>query len=108
MEKKGQSGMVKGIFIPIDTNNFTEKDGAVYMEVRVVAKDEEDQYGQHGFISQSVNSKIYKAASDEQKEEFKKLPILGNIKDFSNKSSAADTSGAATTTFVSEDSDLPF
>lgn len=109
MEKKGKSGMIKGIFIPIAANNLVEgKEGAVYMPCRVVTKAEEDTYGQHGFISQSVDSTVYKNASDDQKEEFKKLPILGNIKDFGGGGDAAAASGAASNNVLTEDDDLPF
>lgn len=108
-EVKGKSGkMVKGIFIPIEPNHLVEgKEGALYANINVVIKDEEDQYGQHGFISQTVDSKVYKAATDAEKEEFKKLPILGNLKDFSGGGN--DNSGAASTNVFTPDSDdLPF
>lgn len=109
MEVTGKSGnKVKGIFIPIPQNHLVEgKEGALYANINVVIKDEEDQYGQHGFISQTVDSKIYKAATDTEKEEFKKLPILGNLKDFSGGGN--DSSGAASTNvFTPGSDDLPF
>lgn len=108
-EMTGKSGKkVKGIFIPIENNHFVEgKEGALYMNVNVVIKVEADQYGQHGFISQSVDSKKYKAATDAEKEAFKKLPILGNLKDF--EASSNDNIGAASQqTFTPESDDLPF
>jgi hypothetical protein len=106
---KGESGMVKVLIIPIESNKLTLKDDAVYMSVRTVIRDEPDQYGQDGFISQSVDSKIYKEATDEEKEEFKKLPILGNIKDFSG-SGKSDASGAqsANLSASEKEDDLPF
>jgi hypothetical protein len=108
MEKKGKSGMVKGLFIPLDANLLAEKDGAVYIPVNITVKEEQDQYGQNGFISKTIDSKIWKEMSDAEKEESKKLtPILGNIKDWSG-GSAADTSGAAASGVVPEDDDLPF
>jgi hypothetical protein len=67
------------------------KEDAHYLPVRVFVREEADEYGQHGFISQSVDSKKWKDASEQQREEFKNLPILGNIKDFDR--SAADASG---------------
>jgi len=96
------------IIIPIAMNNLiVGKDGAIYMPIKVISKTEEDQYGQHGFIAQSVDSKVYSAATDEQKEVYKKLPILGNIKDFSGSSN--DSSGAMSTeSFNEESDDLPF
>ena len=109
MEKKGKGGKkVKGLFIPIEANILEEgKENAIYMAVRVIARNEADQYGQHGFISQSAPSAVYKAATEEEKEEFKKLPILGNIKDFS--ASDENNNAAAETTFDADgDDDLPF
>jgi len=108
-KKKGKSGKIDCIVIPIDQNYLVRgKDNAIYLPLRVITKVEEDQYGQHGFISQSVDSAVYKAANDELKEELKKLPILGNIKDFSGAGSGNDTSGAAAQEILEEDDDLPF
>lgn len=109
VEKKGKDGSaVRGLFLPIEHNHFTEfknKDGlnCVSANISVVVRSEPDQYGQDGFIGQGVNSKVFKAATEEEKAQFKKLPILGNIKDFSGGGSQ----GAGTTT-ISEDDDLPF
>lgn len=112
MEKKGKSGMVKGLFIPIDVNYLeSDEKGAVYLPVRVRVTDAQDEYKQNGFISKSIGSTTYKNASDEKKEMFKEkqneiTPILGSIKDFSN--SGGETSGAASEETFSEDDDLPF
>jgi hypothetical protein len=107
MEKKGKSGMIKGIFIPIDANMLTEKDGAVYMAVNVNFKTEQDQYGQNGFISKTTDSKIWKSLDEEGKKKAQELsPILGNIKDFS--AGGNDAAGAASTETIGEDDDLPF
>jgi hypothetical protein len=99
--------MVKGVFIPFDANHLTvvEKDGktAAYAAVKVGVNDEEDSYGQIGYIALSVDSKIWKAATDEQKEEFKKLPFLGNLKEFNRQDSTNDSAEA-----VGVDDDLPF
>ena len=104
--RKSKKG-AKIIVIPVEENYLVEgKDNAFYMPVRVITKAEEDQYGQHGFVSQSVDSKVYNAASEEEKEEFKKLPILGNIKDFSGGGN--DSSGAADNEIEASDDDLPF
>jgi hypothetical protein len=97
MEVEGKSGKVKGIFIPLAVNHIVEGSGekdkdAVYIAVRVLVRSEEDQYGQHGFISQSVDSKTYKAASEDEKKKFNELPIMGNIKDFSLQNN--DNAGA--------------
>lgn len=102
LEKKGQSGLIRGIFLPIDGNNLTEKDGAVYMDVRVTLRDEIDQYGQNGFISKGVSSEVYKTLKDNADALKSAQPILGNIKDFSAQ---ANTTPVAT---VSDDDDLPF
>ena len=112
MEVKGKTGIVKGVFIPLEQNFFSsykDKEGkeVITMAIRVLVKDEADEHGQHGFISQSVDSKIYKDATDEQKEKYKKLPILGNLKDFSGDRDEA--SGAVSSeTFTPESDDLPF
>jgi len=111
MKKKNKKGKkIKMICIPIDANFLIEgKEGAVYMPIRVIAKNEEDQFGQHGFISQSVDSKMWKAADDELQEKMRDTPILGGIKDwgFEDKSSD-DSSGSMADGEIDEDDDLPF
>jgi hypothetical protein len=108
MTKKGKKGDVRGLFIPIKENFLVEgKGGAVYMAVSVITKSPQDEYGQNGFISQNGNKK-WSEASEKEKEKFKALPILGNIKNFEDtqSSSSSDTSGRAGE--VDEDDDLPF
>jgi len=102
IEKQGKSGLIRGIFLPIDGNNLTEKDGAVYMDVRVTVREEADQYGQNGFISKGIPSEVYKTLKDTPDALKAAQPILGNIKDFS---ATANTVPVAT---VSDDDDLPF
>lgn len=107
MEKKGKTGMIRGIFIPIEQNLLLEKDKAVYMAVNVNFKAEQDAYGQNGFISKTIESSIWKDLDDAGKEEAKKLsPILGNIKDWS--ASSNDNAGSASAEVLGEEDDLPF
>ena len=102
--KKG----TKAILLPIDENYFTEKGGAIYLNVGVVVRDELDQYGQNGFISHKLSTEKYKELGAEKAKEIQ-LPILGNIKDFTG-SGANDSAG---TTQIEgqvnpEEDDLPF
>jgi|SRR5690606_7517316 len=102
LEKKGKSGIVRGIFLPIEGNHLTEKDGAVYMDLRVTIRPEEDQYGQHGFISKSIPTDVYKANKGDNEKLNSMQPILGNVKDWSG---SGNTEPVET---VSDDDDLPF
>jgi hypothetical protein len=102
-ERQGKSGMVKGIFIPFEVNYLTVKENAVYLNVRIIVNGEPDKYDQNGFIAQKADTAIYKAASDALKEELKKLPILGNFRDFSSTSKESDQ-----TTEIPGTDDLPF
>ena len=101
--KKGN----RAIVIPIEENFLVEKDGAIYLAISVIARTEQDQYGQNGFISQSVSSETYKELGKDKVKELA-LPILGNIKTFGNGGN--DSSGA--TQFEGqtdpEEDDLPF
>ena len=109
---KEKGKMIKGIFIPTEPNFLKEgkeKEGVkpIYVNINIIVKDETDEYGQNGFISQQGNIK-WSECSDEQKEIFKKLPILGNVKDWS-AGSGDDNSGAASNeTFTPQSDDLPF
>lgn len=108
MTKKGKDGQpVEGIFIPIEVNKLLKKEKAVYMNCSVAIKDEPDQYDQIAFMQQR-SSKPWKDMSDEEKEESKQLPYLGNFRDFqysSNDDNSGDAGGGET--FDEEDS-LPF
>lgn len=101
--KKG----AKCLLIPLDENFLEEKDGAVYMSVGVVVKYEQDTYGQNGFISQSLPTAKWKAMSEAERAA-NKLPILGNIKDWSN--TANDSANVHTAVIIEgeEHDDLPF
>jgi hypothetical protein len=104
LEKKGQSGMIRGLFIPIAQNFLDEfAENRITLPISIVCHDIPDKYGNDGFIGQKVDSKTYRVATDLQKEDFKKLPILGNFKNFSGIS---DNSEPAKT--IDENNDLPF
>jgi hypothetical protein len=103
-ERKGKSGdMVKGIFIPFDVNFLTVKENAVYMPIRIMVNEEPDKFDQSGFVAQKADSTLYKAADEPTKELMKKLPILGNFKDFSGATKTSDK-----TTEITAEDDLPF
>tara|TARA_B100000953_G_C18027816_1_gene422265 strand:+ start:2264 stop:2755 length:492 start_codon:yes stop_codon:yes gene_type:complete len=111
MKKKGKKGKVKGLFIPIKENHLVEgKEGAVYVNISVIAKHPQDEYGQNGFIAQNGNKK-WSEASEEEQDTFRDLPILGNIKCFEDTGAAQnDTSGdiGGGKEFDEDDDDLPF
>lgn len=102
--RKGKTGDVRGIFIPTEHNHLTEKDGRVFMDIRMIVRDEKDKYDQNGFISKGIPKEVYQDNKDD-KEKLKELqPILGNVKDWST--SGGSTSDPAPE--VSEDDPLPF
>ena len=102
--RKGKSGDVKGVFIPIDHNHLTEKDGRVFMNVRLIVRDEKDKYDQNGFISKGVPKEVYQENKDD-KEKLKELqPILGNIRDWSTSSGGSSEPAPV----VEEEDTLPF
>jgi hypothetical protein len=104
LEKKGQTGMIRGIFIPIDQNYLKEfTPGRVALNISIVVHEEKDKYDNDGFIGQKVDSETYKAATDQQKEEFKKLPILGNFRSF-----APQENSELAPVIDDEKDDLPF
>ena len=81
-----------GIALKIDVSKldkarfFHGKNGAVYADLTgFVDLDQEDQYGNHGFITQSI--------SKEERDSGLKLPILGNSKVFYNDGAQAQQQG---------------
>lgn len=112
MEANGKNGKVKGLFIPIEQNHFVvgkEKEGVtpIYMPIQIVMHEERDEHGQDGFISQKGNVK-WKEATDAQKEAFNKLPILGNVVDWSKGNNSDDNAGSVSEKTFEPTDDLPF
>jgi len=101
--KKG----AKCLLVPIDANYFTEKDGAVYLNCSVIIREEQDQYGQDGFISQKLDTEKYKELGKEEAQKIK-LPILGNIKHFANSGNDAGGATEIQGNVNPEEDDLPF
>lgn len=89
------------LMIPISENHLDEfSEGRIAIPINIICHEENDKYGNAGFIGQKVASKEYKSMTDEQKKETK-LPILGNFKDFSSDSGTAAPIAATA-------DDLPF
>ena len=101
--KKG----AKCLLIPIEANHFTEKDGAIYMNCSVIVREDQDQYGQNGFISQKLDTEKYKSLGAEKASEIK-LPILGNIKHFSGSQNHSAGAVIVSQAVDPEQDDLPF
>ncbi len=76
MEKKGQSGMVKGLFIPVEANHLFEgKDGNFYLDVvafdlKNATKDQTHLVKQ--YLHKDVREKM-------TKEELEAMPIIGSL-----------------------------
>ncbi len=102
IQKKGQSGLIRGLFIPIEINGLEEKDGAVYMPLRIFYNQQADKYGQNGFIRKNSKAqKLFQEMDSQEKENHNKAnPILGSIKDWTNPAPQA--------LVIEEDDDLPF
>ena len=104
MEVKGKSGMVKGIFIPIEINHLEvrDKDKTPKLNIKfnIVPTPDKDQ---DGFIAQQ-GLKKWSEMTDQEKEV--KLPILGNIKEWG--ASDGVNNQVSTETFTPESDDLPF
>ena len=79
MEKKGQSGMVKGIFIPITANDlfFSDKTNTVYLDLVAFEMKAQGKNGETHIVKQSLSKDKREKMS---KEEQNAMPILGNLK----------------------------
>jgi len=107
--KKG----TEGIFIPTDAANLIKgKEGALYLPIKVALYDEENEFGQHGFVSLNVNPKAkynkkWKQLSKDEQEKLKEINvILGNVKDWQFE---GNSDAPADETVHTEDSDdMPF
>lgn len=108
-QQKGKNGMVDVLIIPIDANYLeVDKNGGVYIPISGILKEEQDQYGQNGFIGKRLPSDVYKSASDELKNDRTKTPILGNVKVWGSGGGNGNTGQVEESNEVDADDDLPF
>jgi len=106
--KKGD--LVEGVFLPIDHNYFVKGSaGALYMPFRVVMHQEPDEYGQHGFIAQAMDSKMWKTMPEDQRSEVTdNMPILGNLKDVDSLKQGSGKMQEISEDQITNADDLPF
>lgn len=108
-QQKGKSGMVDVLIIPIDANYLeVDKNGGVYIPISGKLTEEEDKYGQNGFIGKRLPSDVYKSADDELKNDRSKTPILGNVKIWGSGGGNTNTGQVDEGPEVDADDDLPF
>lgn len=101
-EKKGTSGIIKCIVIPIKENHLFEgKDGNIYLDL--VAFELKDQKDNSHLVKQSLPKEIREKMS---KEDLEKQPILGNLNVNQNTNSGNANANNGET--LSEEDDLPF
>lgn len=106
MDKKGKSGMVKGIFIPLEANHLQENDknSNVYFPLVAFEMKEAKDYATH-IVKQSLPKEVREAMSQEEKNE---MPILGNLKTSNGAPSEANNNASEETFVADGDDDLPF
>ena len=103
MEAQGQSGKVKGMFIPYEANHiFVSEKGSKFVDLIFFEMKEKKDYATH-MIKQSFPKDVRDAMSDEEK---KSTPILGNLN--MNESRSSEQSGAASSQVFTPTDDLPF
>ena len=100
-ERKGQNGMVEGIFLPIEKNHFFKSDkGNVYLDISAWALKEPEEGKDTHIMKQSLPKEVYEAMSDEDK---KAMPIIGNLKTWGSGEAREEEA-----TVVEADDDLQF
>ena len=118
LEIDGKTRKKKGVFIPIEDNNFyvsTDTDGnvkAVYVDFFVNEKEQPGNYGETHSFKQSIS----KSARDKMTlSELKNIPYLGSMKPYNKngnkKQNSYSTSAASDSQNVKpniEVNDLPF
>lgn len=91
MEKRGESGMIKGMFIPIEANHLQEhSSGGVYLNIVAFEMKEPKDFATH-IVKQSFTKKEREALGEDV---IKELPILGNLKTTSSAPAAVDNNAA--------------
>ena len=104
MEMPGESGKVKGLFIPISANQLFEgKDGAVYLDLIAFEMKEPKDTATH-IIKQSFSKDVRDKMTEDEK---KALPILGNAK-IGGSASSTPSNNAASDEVFTPTSVIPF
>jgi len=107
-KKKGKSGDVECLVIPIEANNLfkgkeTEDGASVYLDLIAFPLREVKDYATH-LVKQSLPKDVREKMS---KEELNDMPILGNLKTNIGGGSSAPNNAAAGKV-LDESDDLPF
>lgn len=106
MEQKGKSGMIKGIFIPIEANHLfeSEKTGAVYLDmISFDLKTVKDD--QSHLTKQSMQKAVFEKMTDEEKKE---QPIIGSLNVNFGGGGGEANSNAAPGAVMKDGDELPF
>jgi hypothetical protein len=103
-KKKGKSGDVEVLVIPIEANNlFKGKDNNVYLDLIAFPLREVKDYATH-LVKQSLPKDVREKMSKEDQDA---MPIFGNLKVGLGGGSSAPNN-AAGNTVLDESDDLPF
>ena len=102
-KKKGKSGDIECLVIPIEQNNlFKGKDENVYLDI-IAFPIKEPKYDDTHLVKQSLPKDVREKMS---KEELEAVPILGNLN--VNVGSSSQTPNNAAEGTLEEEDDLPF
>lgn len=103
--KKGKTGDVMCLVIPIEANNLYQGAKGTYLDlVGFELKDKKNDSKDTHLVKQSLPKDVFEKMTDEEK---KSMPILGNaiVWDYQNQSQNNDVHTAEV---IEEDDDLPF
>lgn len=104
METKGKSGMVKGIFIPLEANKLEKHEkGGIYFNIAAFQMKEPKEYATH-IVKQSLPKEVREKMTDEEKNA---EPLFGNLKVSSGEPTPANNDAGEGKVFKPEDN-LPF
>lgn len=101
--KKGKSGDIMCLVIPIEANNLYQGEKGTYLDlVGFKIKDKKNDSKDTHLIKQSLPKEVFEKMTDEEK---RSMPILGNaiVWDYQNKNNEVHTAEV-----IKEEDDLPF
>lgn len=112
MMKNKAGEQVECLVIPIKDNNLIKGQKGIYMDIKAIIHDSNDQYGNIAMLTKNVSiksmfgeGKTYQSLSEEEKAKHKAAtPIIGNMKEIGSETPIQSTpmqSGG-------DDEDLPF
>lgn len=102
---RGRTGKKPCLLLPLEDSRLVAGEKGVYLDLMMYETKEPGQYGDVGFLRQSLPREAYEAMGEEAR---KAMPVLGNVKPVKPRTVAETAEELPPESLEVIDDDLPF